>query len=421
MSKPSLKAGINKKILFLASIILFAGVGITILSLTKAATPTASLQPEDGSLNRSSLKVSDTAYSGGAAVKFSPAQQNSTMNIFFGTTHMHTACCNNHGEAPGTATAREIYDKAKNNGGYKFMVLTEHSGSSGPSSQGLDPAVFYEDVKKQAVAFTDSNFIGLAGSEYSDNDTDKGHMTAVNTDAFPNPDGSANSATLMDYLVSQKNSGKPAYGGFNHPGAGGHPGSVVSRLTAARREVVVMSEVHNSTLSNNDLNHLAGLIVELDRGWRVAPTCGADGHGLWRPSTSWGEPGLCRTGMLATSLTRDNLNDAFMNRRIYSTRDRNMQIQYKANGQWMGSIIGKPTTVNFDIQISDPDTTNAADKITKVEIITEAGAIAATQTFDSHAISWKPSIAGTKKYYFLKVYNGERTTYTAAAAPVWLE
>lgn len=388
-----------------------------------------SYQPENESLSRPELKVSNTAYSGGAAVKFSPTTPSTAMNVYLGTTHMHTACCNNHGEDPKLATPRDIYDKAKNNGGYKFMVLTEHSGESGPSAPAsatkvtpaMDPAVFYNDVKAQAIAFTDGNFVGLPGAEYSDNDTDKGHMTAVNTDEFPNPDGAANSATLMDYIVSQRNAGRPAYGGFNHPGAGGHPGSALSRLTAARREVIVMSEVHNSTLSDNDLNHLAGLVVMLDRGWRIAPTCGADGHGLWRPSTSWGEPGLCRTGLLATSLTKANVDDAFMNRRIYSTRDKNMQIQYKANGQWMGSIIGKPSTVNFDINISDPDTTNVADKIKKVEIITEGGAIAATQTFDSHSINWTPSIAATKKYYFLKIYNGERTTYTAAAAPVWVE
>lgn len=421
MTKRSKRKITKGNLTFVGMIVIFAAIGITILTMSKAASPTVSIQPENGTPSKQNLTVTDVSYSGGAAVKFSPATQSSSMKVFLGTTHMHTACCNNHGEAPGIATARDIYDKAKNNGGYQFMVLTEHSGSSGPSSQGIDPVVFYNDVKAQAIAFTDNTFVGLPGFEYSDNDTDKGHMTGVNTDDFLNPDGPVNSATLMDYLVTKKNAGKPVYGGFNHPGSGGHPGSVASRLTPARREVVVMSEVHNSTLSNNDLNHLAGLIVELDRGWRVAPTCGADGHGLWRPSTNWGEPGLCRTGLLATSLTKANVDDAFMNRRIYSTRDKNMQIQYKANGQWMGSIIGKPATINFDIQISDPDTGNAADKIKKIEIITEGGAIAATKDFDAHSISWTPSIAATKKYYFLKVYNGERTTYTAAAAPVWVE
>ncbi len=397
-------------------------LGFIFLRFSRAATFSAVVDPETGVVAPPAQSKQDATAANGSSVVFGSAA--SAMNVYFGSTHTHTSCCNDHGEAADVppSTAKDIFTKAKTNGGYQFLFLTEHSGGTGPSSQGLDPTVFFNDVKAQAQAITDSTFVGFAGIEYSDNDTDKGHMTGVNQDGFISADGSNNSSYLMDYMVAQKAAGKPAFAGFNHPGAGGHPGSDPSRFTAARRDIMVLSEIHNSALSDSaDAGNLAGLVVELDRGWRVAPTCGVDGHGYWRVSTSFKEPNPCRTGVLAPSLTRNNLNDAFINRRIYSSRDLNMNVKYKANGQWMGSIIGKPTTTNFEIQVSDPDTTNANDKIKKIEIITEGGAIAASQTFDAHSVTWNPSIATPKKYYFLKIYNGERATYTAAAAPVWLE
>jgi hypothetical protein len=121
-------------------------------------------------------------------------------------------------------------------------------------------------------------------------------------------------------------------------------------------------------------------------------------------------------------LTKANIIDGFMNRRIFSSRDLNLHIDYTVNGQEMGSIIGKPATLNFDINVSDPDAGNANDSIKKIEIITQGGATVTSQTFNSHTVRWQPSIpANGKKYYFIRVYNGERTTYTAAAASVWLE
>lgn len=339
------------------------------------------------------------------------------MKTFFGSTHNHTGCCNDHGE--DNTTAKNIFDLAKQYN-FNFLFLTEHTNPRSVTTAIPDPTAFFNDVKAQAVASETANFIGFAGVETGHPSSN--HMTIVNQDAFY----FGESATPnIEYTVAQRDAGRPAFAGFNHPGASGHGGSILSNLNTKSRQAVAFSGVHSSNTSESrDVGSgLGSYIVHLDRGWRVGPTCELDGHGRFRIA-EWGESraDTCRTGVLATSLTRNNLNDAFANRRFYSVRDTNTQIRYTANGQWMGSIIGKPTTVNFDIDITDPDTNNPNDKIKKIDVITQGGTVVASQTFDSHTISWNPSIqANNRKYFFLKVYNGSLSYHMGVTAPVWLE
>lgn len=273
------------------------------------------------------------------------------MNIYYGTTHMHTGAQNDHGG--DSSNADDVFNAAKANG-FDFLFLTEHSGPSGPYS----PTKYYTDAQKFALdaskegsstatgfngyrsaANVDGNFIGFAGYEYSENggdgDSDSGHMTGYGTDAFISASQKGMKfSTFMD-AVSNQNQSRVAFAGFNHPPAAGHGGSVASNLTPARREVVAMSEAQRnvSYKTTDEVAYYKGTVAALDRGWRVAPTCGLDGHGLFavkQKESSSKKP--CRTGVLAPSLTRTDLLNAFQERRIYSSRDTNMRVKYSVNG-----------------------------------------------------------------------------------------
>lgn len=419
----------NHRLRFLIVTLCVAVVGTAAIAFTRAAVSTASFEAEAGTLN-SAQTVTDALASGGQAIQFGAAVA-SPMNIYFGSTHNHTGTTNDHGQ--DTSDVNEVLSTAKAKD-FDWMLVTEHSGASGPTSQGISATTFYNDVKARVAQYTDATFVAIEGAEFSDNDTCNGikedHMTAAATDTFPNPDGCAsNGATLMDSIYQQTQAGRKAFAGFNHPGAGGHAAATADKLTANRRQVTVMSEVMNGVfdVEGSDNGNYQGFIKHLDTGWRVAPVCGLDGHGLFRINSPAEAPGkyFCRTGALMPSLSRANLIDSFLARSLYASRDANLQVKYKVNTQWMGSIIGTPATLNFDITISDPDTGVATDKIKKIEIMTSggtSGTVVQSQTFDSHSVSWQPSVpANGKKYFFIRVYNGEHTSFTAVAAPVWLE
>lgn len=345
------------------------------------------------------------------------------MTVFFGSTHVHTGLNNDHGSDRSTT-----YDNlaAAKSSKFDFVMLTEHSGRTGPP----DPAAYYADAQKQAAALSeDGTFVALVGYEYSDNngdgDTDNGHMNAIGTEAMLDAMAPGNTfRTLEDYLVQQSSS-RPVFGGFNHPPATGHGGAAPANLTPAIRKLIVMTETSNKVSYNatDEANYYKSFVAELDAGWMVAPTCGLDSHGLVAlKQTETASKKPCRTGLLAPSLTKANVIDAMMQRRIYSTRDINLRFKYSVNGHWMGSAIGKPATAAFTITVKDQDTSNAADKIKKIEVIGSRGAVLASQTFDAHTVSWQPSVAvGANKYMFVRVFNGERSAHTAVGAPVWFE
>ena len=345
------------------------------------------------------------------------------MDVYFGVTHAHTGAHNTHGR--DSSTAADNFAAARTSG-YDFLLLTEHSGPTGPA----DASGYYADAQAQAAAYTAAGeFVGLAGYEYSDNgndgDSDSGHLTGWGTKEFVNAAApGVGFSRFFDILTTQAAS-REVFAGFNHPPATGHTASAPMLLTPERREVVVMSETSNGSGydASRESGYYEGFVQELDRGWRVAPTCGMDTHGLygltWLESSSH-KP--CRTGLLATSLTRDSVIGAFMDRRIYSTRDSNMHVQYKVNGAWMGATVGTPAQASFDVRVSDPDTSAAADRITRIEIIGNGGAVLASKNFSAHDVSWQPSVmTGSNTYMFIRIYSGERTQHTAVAAPVWFE
>lgn len=345
------------------------------------------------------------------------------MTIYLGTTHAHTGRDNDHGT--DTSTAADVFAAAKA-GGFSFLVLTEHSGPTGPT----DPVAFYADAQAQATAATESGrFVGLAGYEYSENsgdgDADAGHLTGFGTAEFANASAQGMTFGRFYDLVVANAASRTVFVGFNHPVAGGHQGAAAGLLTPARRNVVALSETSNKVAYNatDEAAHYQAFVKHLDTGWRVSPTCGLDSHSvtqLIRQESATKKP--CRTGLLAPSLNRGNVLDAIQERRTYSTRDTNLRAQYSANGFWMGSVIGTPSTVRFTISVTDPNTGNAADKVTRIQVIGQGGAVVAAKAFDSHSVTWSPTVtAGSNPYLFVRVFNGERTAHTAVLAPVWLE
>jgi hypothetical protein len=363
-----------------------------------------------------------TLLAGQPAVGKAADLQPEPLAVFFGTTHAHTGADNDHGQ--DDSRARDVFATAKKSG-YDFVVLTEHSGPTGPK----DPAGYFADAKAQSALFTErGEFVGLAGYEYSDNggdgDRDKGHLTAFGSAGFINAVAPGiGFGTFFDYMLTQSESRNSCLG-VNHPPAEGHGAAESGPSSAAVRRLVALSETSNQGSYDPDREraYYEGFVAQLDRGWRVAPTCGLDSHGLYaleQEETDSKKP--CRSGVLAPELTRQELLDAIRERRVYSTRDLNLRAKYTANGEWMGGALGQAAQVRFDITVTDPDTDDAGDRVRELQVIGNGGKVLASRSFDSHAVEWTPTVdAGSNTYLFVRVFTGEREAHTAVLAPVWL-
>jgi hypothetical protein len=177
-------------------------------------------------------------------------------------------------------------------------------------------------------------------------------------------------------------------------------------------------------INSNIHIHEEGFINALDKGWKVSPVSGNDNHGLTGIAGD-----TSRTFVLATSRTKVAILDAMKHRRTYAS-DRNIQCRYSVNGAIMGSTLAQPNTFKFDIQISDPDTNEPKDKITKIEIVKDHDEVVQSYTPDTpdYSVTWSPTVTDpTSKYFFVRVWNAgggdapgaDPAKPIAWLAPVW--
>jgi len=319
----------------------------------------------------------------------------------------------------GPPSAHYAAAKAK---GFDFYVISDHSQEA--AFQPVSPNnPMWMSGKKEALAATDKDFVAINGFEFSENDGPGGvgHLNVMNTDSMLNAlIPGVDLPYFYKWLATAKPNGAgPVVASFNHPGP--HQYADFADRTPAATEIITMLEVINS----NKNIHYPAFINALDKGWKVSPVSGNDNHGLTGIQTE-----TSRTFVLATSKTKVAILDAMKHRRTYASLDNNIQCRYTVNKAIMGSTLTRPGTFQFHISISDPDTDNPKDKITKIDIIKDGGAVAETYTPDApdYTVEWDPTIEDTtSKYFFVRVWNAgggdapgaDPEKPIAWLAPVW--
>jgi hypothetical protein len=313
------------------------------------------------------------------------------------------------------------YEVAKANG-FDFDTTTDHSQeASFDPSRPNNPN--WLATKREAAAATDRNFVALAGFEYSENNGPGGvgHLNVINSDGILNALApGVNLPYLYKWLeAARPNGAGPLVVSFNHPGA--HQYNDWDYRDPKITNIITMLEVINS----NKRIHYEGFINALDKGWKVSPVSGLDNHGLSGLSKD-----TSRTFVLATSKTKVAILDAMKHRRTYASLDKDIQCQYTVNREIMGSTLNRPTSFKFHISISDPDTNNPSDKITRIDIVKDGGAVVQTYTptTPDYSVQWSPTIQdSSNKFFFVRVWNAgggdapgaDPANPIAWLAPVW--
>jgi hypothetical protein len=301
--------------------------------------------------------------------------------------------------------------------GFDFYAVSDHSQEAAFMRAGPNNAAWLA-TKSEAAQATNANFVALAGFEFSENNGPggTGHLNVFNSDGILNALEPGNDlAHFYKWLeTATPNGDGPVVASFNHPDAEQYDDWAYRDPQVT--DILTTLEVINS---NNHI-HYEGFIKALDKGWKVSPVSGLDNHGL----TGIGKD-ASRTFVLAASKTKAAILDAMKNRRTYAAVDKNIQCKYTVNGSMMGSTLSRPEAFNFDISISDPDTENPNDKITKVDIVGDGGAVMQSYSpAPAYSIEWTPTLHNsTSKYFFVRVWNaggGDVPGANAANPVAWL-
>ena len=377
-------------------------------------------------------------------------------HIYAGTTHSHTMFTWSHGAQWGEAKPADGVSETKQRGlnvidgvshapkdrvlkpdwqrlqgppsahyalaranGYDFYVTTDHSQEAALHPTSPTNAAWVA-TQREAAAATDTAFVALAGFEHSENNgpNGTGHLNVINSAWYLNAlEKGIDLPYLYRWLKTVPPNGEgPVVATFNHPGA--HQYNDWAYRDAEVTDIITMLEVINSNKYKQ--GHYEGFVTALDKGWKVSPVAGHDNHGFGGIKQH-----ASRTFVLATNKTKAAILDAMKHRRTYAALDKNIQCRYTVNGQIMGSTLKSPTVFNFRISISDPDTGNPKDEITKIDIVKDGGQVVRTfKPAPAHAVEWDPTINdSSNKYFFVRVWSaggGDTPEATPDIPVAWL-
>lgn len=321
---------------------------------------------------------------------------------FFGLLDAHTSL------SDGLGTPQEAYARAREEG-LDFFALTEHSDSLDNAGRGeitLDGTTVSAEwaLGKQAAAdAATADFVGFFGFEMSwGEDHRLGHINTFATPGWQTPRQSGMD-TLAGYCAAlAKVPGSVSQ--FNHPGMAYGSFGDFQPYDPACDDCIQLLQVEGE----GGESFYCAYLQALDAGWHVAPTVGQDNH-----HGNWGAEGQSRTAVLAKSLSEQALYEAMGARRVYATQDCDLYIDYRLNGNLMGSVMGVTQGLEASVAVDDPTDGNGC----AVEIIGTGGAVLASGQTDDGALTL--SVPDGWPYYFLRITQPDGDT--AVTAPVWVD
>lgn len=333
------------------------------------------------------------------------------VNHYYGNLHSHT----NYSDGIGTAS--EAYKYARDEANVDFLAITDHSNSFDNESKASmkDGSMSEEWVEGNKIADEynkSEDFTAMFGYEMSwSASTGKyGHMNTFNTAGFESRTNL--DMNLKKYYETLKENPQ-SISMFNHPGETFGDFSGFGHYDEEIDKLITLIEVGNADGAVGSSGYFPSYdqyINALDKGWHLAPTNGQDNH-----KGKWGDANTTRTVVLAEKNTREDIYQAMRDRRVYSTEDENLQLDFKINGNLMGTILEETEELNFEVEIKDPDT---SEKSAKVEIVANGGKVVKTMNMTSSSQKFNFTMPSDYSYYFVKVTQADGQI--AVSSPIWV-
>ena len=334
-----------------------------------------------------------------------PEQSEWEWNVYFGLLHAHTEI------SDGSGTVVEAFSHAAGVEGLDFFAVTDHSNSFDHADSGditVDGSAVSADWaagKQAAASVTNSNFVGIFGYEMTwGEDAALGHINTFHTPGWQTREQPGFETLEGYYGALQKVPGSVSQ--FNHPGTAYGEFHNFREYDPEYDAVMQLLEVEGE----NGASYYDYYIRALDQGWHVAPTAGQNNH-----HGEWGSAGQARTAVLAKGLSEENLYRAMQRRRVYATQDADLRIEYRLNGQIMGSVIGLADTLEVSVLLEDP----TDDAMGTVEAVTTGGRILASHQMEDASGEMTFDLPTGYPYYFLRITQPDGDV--AVTAPVWVD
>ena len=355
------------------------------------------------------------------------------LQLYFGQLHSHT----NYSDGSGSLeSALEYIAALKESDNVDFVAFTDHSNyfdegsAANPEGALYDMSLATAYSQETWASYNDAidafnkeqnDVIALAGFEMTWSGG-PGHINTFNTEGIVSRNNSTLNSKTADagmkayYKLLSENEGKDSISQFNHPGE-----TFGTFSDFAYMDPIIDSRIQLIEVGNGEGAIGAGgyypsyeyYTMALDKGWHLSPTNNQDNH-----KGKWGNANDARDVILTEDFSEDGLYDAIRNHSLYATEDKNLEIGYTVNGMQMGSSITEvPESLDFNVIVSDPDT---SDSIAKVEVIANSGRVAHVWNSAEELASGSMTVTLSPdySYYYIRVTQGDGNI--AVTSPIWV-
>jgi len=294
--------------------------------------------------------------------RFSVIQELDDYQFILGVPHSHTSF------SDGAGTPEEAYEFAMSQN-IDFLIVTDHSNWFEGDVYDPERNQFIETegsewhiTRMQAEAFNaehGDSFSALRGFEMTFQDV--GHINVYNTTNYVERNTMSSLFDFYNWLLDvYEEEGEKVLAAFCHPN---WPSDSFNNLAYVPEldKIIQMIEVANGAPPYSYTRAEGHFIKALDQGWHVAPINAQDNH-----ARNWGEPDNL-TGLVVVDNTPEEILSAMRARRVYATETRGLEMTFKANGYWMGSVVSDEV-LDFTVELFDPDV-----PIETVEVVTTGG------------------------------------------------
>ena len=277
-------------------------------------------------------------------------KKNKILKCFYGIPHCHTAF------STGRGTPNDAYEYGKNTG-IDFMIITDHNSYLGKDLYWNNKEISKWNVTNamaERFAKKNDSFLPMVGFETKT--SLYGDFNIINSNTY-----FKGIIKDINLLILWMLNNPEAIVTINHP----HRNITSLAYNEVLNKMITSMEVGNGSYPNKYIRHDKYYYSLLDKGWKLGAINSQDNHRL-----NFGDSDNL-TGILAYELKKDELIEAFRERRTFSTESRTLEMYFTINDSMMGTeIILKDDTLRFMIFAEDNN-----NKIKSIEIVTNKSTI----------------------------------------------
>lgn len=345
-------------------------------------------------------------------------------HYYFGNIHAHSSYSDGakDGATTGVLTPSECYKYAKSSEHFDFLGISEHNHLQAK----MHLLNYAKGLSEAKAANEDGKFVCLYGMEYGVI-KNGGHVIIYGFDRLIGwePNNYTVFSAKSDYShLFHLIAGQPgAFATLAHPATTDY-NNLISKVydptvDQAVTGVAISSGPAFSTAedySNRAPIKYYGYYKKLlALGYSVGPTMDHDNH-----YTTFGHMSPTRTVLLSQVLSRDSLLAAYHAGRFYASEDWDTQVDFRVNGQPMGSHLKGVTNLLITATVEDPD---PGDNIKSIQLwygkpgSGETAKVLKVVNGQKNLQLQVNLKAGERFYYFLEITetDGDRVV----TSPVW--